>query len=69
MSVPIAFIYFFNDIEASQAHQYCHDNFLEVTDLFQHEWNILIFFNYISFEQCRQHCNVNNYSIRDYLYI
>lgn len=69
MSAPVGFIYFFDDMEASEALQFCHDSFFDLTEFFQVGWNIMCFFNYVHFEECRQHCHSKNFSVRSYLYL
>ena len=65
--VPLAFLYFWDDFEASQALQFCHDNFLQVTDFFERGWKIIAFFSLVDFEECRTFCRTNHFAFKNYM--
>jgi hypothetical protein len=57
---PVAFIFIFDDFEASQAIQYCHDKAYEIYDFFYHGFNVIGFETFHDFEFCRQWCIEQN---------
>ena len=53
---PLGFIFFFDDMECSQALQYCHDQVFDIYDFYQHGVNVIGFDTFGGFENCSSWC-------------
>lgn len=63
---PVAFLFFFNNFECSQALQYCHDEFYDIYDFYQHGISVIGFETFAGFECCRNWCVSNGFAIIAY---
>lgn len=60
---PVAFIFFVEDLECSQALQFCHDHLYDIYDFYQHGVNVIGYMTFNGFENCRNWCSNNNFKI------
>lgn len=63
---PVAFLFFFDDFECSQALQYCYDHVYDIFDFFQHGVNIIGFESFGNFIDCRSWCEDNQFQFVAY---
>lgn len=51
---PVAFLYFVDDFECSQALQFIHDKEIDAYDFYQHGVNVIGFTSLAGFKECEE---------------
>jgi len=58
---PVAFMFFFEDLECSQALQFCHDSAFDIFDFYFHGFDVIGFVALGEFQACSSFCCSQNF--------
>jgi len=64
---PVAFLYFVDDYECSQALQFVSDQEIDIYDFYQYGVNLIGFTSIEGFETCKEFCSNSQFMFVSYV--
>lgn len=59
--IPVAFMFFISEFDASQAMSFCHDEHFDILDIHRFGHSLVGFFEYEEFRRCEIFCSMLNF--------